>query len=270
VGKPTDGRPCLAGAVARRCVRPHAIVCRGSRWAVRAGDKAMRRPLAIAAVAAAVLVAWLALVDRVGGERRGWPTSSLQALTKLTRLAGIAAPSFTLSDQRGRMVSLASLRGRIVVFESMDPECSLECPITSQEFVEAAHDLGRRSNEVVFVGVNVNQYHARISDVLRFSREHHLEQVPNWHFLTGSTSALGRVWRAYRIIVRPSRTGDVTHSDAMYFIDSRGLARWVAAPEYNKAAIPQWGAAIADITRHLLGQPETSASTDPARTGGVL
>jgi cytochrome oxidase Cu insertion factor (SCO1/SenC/PrrC family) len=212
----------------------------------------MRRGLAIAAVAAAVLVAVLALLDRAGGEGRVWPTSSLQALTKLTPLAGIAAPAFTLSDQRGRRVSLASLRGRIVVLESMDPECTLECPLISQEFVEAAHDLGTRSSEVVFVGVNVNQYHARISDVLRFSREHHLEQLPNWHFLTGSTSALRRVWRAYRIVVRPSRTGDVTHSDAVYFIDRRGLARWVAAPEYNTAAIPQWGAAIADIANHLL------------------
>lgn len=57
----------------------------------------------------------------------------------------------------GRTVSLASLRGRIVVFESMDSECTLERPIASQEFVEAAHDLGKRSGEVVFVGVNVNQ-----------------------------------------------------------------------------------------------------------------
>jgi cytochrome oxidase Cu insertion factor (SCO1/SenC/PrrC family) len=150
-------------------------------------------------------------------------------------------------------VSLASLRGRIVVLESMDPECTLECPLTSQEFGYAAHDLGRRSREAVFVGVNVNQYHARISDVLRFSTEHRLVQLPNWHFLTGSTSALRRVWRAYRIVVRPSRTGDVTHSDAMYFIDRRGLVRWIAAPGYNQAAIPQWGAAIADITNHLLG-----------------
>lgn len=211
----------------------------------------MGRGLAIVAVTAGVVVAGLVVLDRAGHEGRQWPTSSLQTLTRLTPLAGIAAPAFTLSDQRGHTVSLASLRGRIVVLESMDPECTLECPITSREFVEAAHDLGRRSSEVVFVGVNVNRYHARIADVLRFSRAHHLEQLPNWHFLTGSTEALRRVWRAYRIVVRGSRSGDVTHSDAMYFIDRRGLARFVAAPENNKAAIPQWGAAIADIASHI-------------------
>ena len=225
-------------------------------------DRAMGRALAIAGVTVGVLVAGLTLHGRVGGEGRRWPTSSLRALTRLTPLEGTAAPAFTLSDQHGRAVSLASLRGRIVVLEPMDPECTVECPITSQEFVEAAHDLGGRSGEVVFVGVNVDRAHARIADVLRFSRVHHLEQLPNWHFLTGSTSALRRVWRAYRIVVRPSRAGDVTHSEAMYFIDRRGFARWVAAPEYNKAAISQWAAAVADIVSHM-----ARASNHPAHAG---
>jgi protein SCO1 len=212
----------------------------------------MRRPLSIAVAVTAVLVG-LAFLDRAGGEGRGWPSGSLRDLTKLTPLDGTAAPGFTLSDQHGRAVSLSSLRGRIIVLESMDPECRLECPITSQQFIEAARALGERSSEVVFIGVNVNQYHAGTSDVLRFSRVHRLERLPNWHFLTGSTSALRRVWHAYRIVVRPSRTGDVAHTDAMYFIDRRGRARWVAAPEYDKATIPQWGAAIADVANHLLG-----------------
>jgi cytochrome oxidase Cu insertion factor (SCO1/SenC/PrrC family) len=216
-------------------------------------DEAMRRPLAIAVGAAAVLVVALVSLERAGREGRSWPSGSLRELTKLTPLDGIAAPAFTLSDQHGRTVSLASLRGRIVVLESMDPKCTLECPITSQQFIEAAHVLGERSSEVVFVGVNVNQYHAGTADALRFSRVHRLERLPNWHFLTGSTAALRRVWQAYRIAVRPSRTGDVAHTDAMYFIDRRGRARWVAAPEHDRAAIPQWGAAIADVADHLLG-----------------
>jgi hypothetical protein len=125
--------------------------------------------------------------------------------------------------------------------------------VTSQEFGEGARDLGRRSREVVFVGVNVNQYQPRIPDVLRFSSEHRLEQLPNGRFLTRSRSTLRRVSRAYIFIVRPSRMGDVTHSDPMYFIDRRGFARWVAVPEYNKPAIPQCGTAIADVTNHVLG-----------------
>ena len=214
----------------------------------------MRRPPAIAVGgAAAVLVVGLVSFHLAGREGRGWPSGPLRDLTKLTSLDGVPAPGFTLSDQHGRTVSLASLRGKIVVLESMDPDCTLACPITSRQFIEAARALGKRSSEVVFVGVNVNQYHAATADVLRFSKVHRLERLPNWHFLTGTTPALERVWRAYRIVVRPSRTGDVAHTDAMYFIDRRGRARWVAAPEYDKATIAQWGAAIADIADHLLG-----------------
>jgi hypothetical protein len=159
----------------------------------------MGQALAIAGETAGVMVAGLALLD----------------LTRLTPLAGIAAPAFTLSDQLGRTVFLGSLRGWIVV---------------------------------------------------RYSRANHLEQLPNWHFLSGSTSALRRVWWACRIVVRRSRAGDLTHSDAMYLIDRRNLARWVAAPEYNKAAIPKWGGAIADIARHV-----ARTSNRPAQAGaGVL
>ena len=224
----------------------------------RPRERAVGRVFAIAAVTAGVLVV-VVLLGRADGQGRRWPTSSLQSLTRLTPLPGIAAPSFALSDQNGRTVSLASLRGRTVVLEPMDPECTLECPITSLEFVEAERDLGTRSSEVAFVGLNVDPAHARIADVLRFSREHHLEQLPNWHFLTGTAGALRRVWRAYRIVVRPSRNGDVTHSEAMYFIDRNGLARWVGAPEYNKAAISQWGAAIADIVSHMARASNHSA-----------
>jgi cytochrome oxidase Cu insertion factor (SCO1/SenC/PrrC family) len=209
--------------------------------------------IAGASVAAGVIASILVLTAGNAGGRTEWPTSSLRDLTKLTKLSGTVAPPLTLTDQHGQRRSVSSLRGRVVVFESMDPECALECPLMAQEFVDAARDLGKRSAQVMLVAVNVNQFHARTADVLQFSRQHHLEQLPNWAFLTGSTAALRQVWHAYRIVVIPKRTGDVTHSDLMYFIDPRGLARWVAAPDYNQAAIPQWGAAIADVANRLVG-----------------
>jgi hypothetical protein len=47
----------------------------------------------------------------------------------------------------------------------------------------------------------------------------------------------------------------VTHSAAMYFIGRRGLVRWVAARGFNEGAIPQRGAAIADITKTFWDSP---------------
>lgn len=163
------------------------------------------------------------------------------------------APPFRLVDQHGRSVSLASLHGRVVVLEAMDPKCTDLCPIVSQDFVDAARALGHRAARVVFVGINVNQYHARVADVLAFSRLHGLERLRNWHFLTGSTRQLRRIWQAYGITVEPNRSGDVIHSALMEFIDPAGRERWIASPAYNRAAIPQWGRGIATVAEHLAG-----------------
>ncbi len=163
------------------------------------------------------------------------------------------APLFALVDQHGRHVSLAALRGKVVVLEPMDPHCTDICPIVSEEFVLAAQRLGARARQVVFLGVNVNQYHERPAEVDVFSRHHGLDRLANWHFLTGSTAALERVWHAYGISVQPNATGDVVHSALMWFIDPQGRERWVATPNYDKPQIPKFGAGIASVASRLLG-----------------
>lgn len=205
----------------------------------------------LAAAATSAVVIWLA-TSGAGAGANQWPRTRLRELTHLSALPGALAPGFTLTDQHGRLVSLASLRGRVVVLEPMDPECTNVCPLISQEFIYAAQKLGSHTRDVTFVGINVNQFHARTSQVLGFSRLHHLDRLANWEFLTGSTAQLRRVWHDYAIAVLPSKTGDVTHSALMYFIDAQGHERWLAFPSANPGLIPQWGRAIAAVTEHLL------------------
>ena len=47
------------------------------------------------------------------------------------------APSFQLTDQNGQPVSLASLRGKVVLMTFLDPVCTTDCPIIGAEFKEA-------------------------------------------------------------------------------------------------------------------------------------
>src|SRR5260370_82027 len=54
---------------------------------------------------------------------------SLANLMQLSPVPGALAPGFTLTDQRGHTMSLASLRGKAVVLEFMDPHCTDICPI---------------------------------------------------------------------------------------------------------------------------------------------
>ena len=175
----------------------------------------------------------------------------MQSRLGLSSLGSRPAPGLSLVDQRGRTVSLASLRGRVVVLEFFDPVCTDICPIVSQEYVEANRLLGAAARKAAFVAVNVNQYHRSVADVAGFSRKHGLDGIASWHFLTGPTATLQRIWQAYGVAVQPNPSGDVVHSSLVYFIDAKGRERYLAMPDRNKKGIDAWAHGIAAVVRAL-------------------
>jgi len=189
-------------------------------------------------------------------------STPLANLMTLTPVRSQPAPGFTLVDQKGRRTTLASLKGHVVVLEFMDPHCTDICPIVSQEFVDAYHDLGKTASRVAFVAVNVNRYHLSVADVAAFSREHSLDTIPSWRFLTGPLPALRTIWRHYAIEVEArGPNADVVHSSIVYFIGPNGKERYVAAPtdDHTKAGVAylpsgqlsSWGRGMALVARDL-------------------
>jgi protein SCO1 len=189
-------------------------------------------------------------------------STSLANLMSLSPLPRTAAPGFTLTDQAGRTLNMSSLRGKIVVLEFMDPHCTDICPIVSNEFVRAYHDLGPLASKVVFAAVNVNQYYATVNDVAMFSRGQQLTAIPSWHFFTGPVPALREVWSSYHIAVQaPNPNADIVHTSAVYFIDPQGRERYLAEPmvDHSKSGtaflppdqIASWGRGIALVARDM-------------------
>ena len=189
-------------------------------------------------------------------------STSLVNLMQLSPVPALPAPDFTLTDQAGHTMSLASFRGRVVVLEFMDPHCTDICPIVSQEFIDAYRDLGRQAPQVVFTAVNVNRYHLRVADVAGFSGEQQLTTIPSWHFFTGSYPSLRAVWNAYAVTVdAPGPNADVIHSSLVYFIDPQGRERFLASPMADHTAsgssylpagqLESWAHGIALIARQL-------------------
>lgn len=233
------------------------------------------RGLAIIAAAVAVLVVaatagYMAIRIRqhqqaAGLRASGIPASVSTSLANLMQLSPVpvtSAPGFTLTDQDGHAMSLASLRGRAVVLDFMDPHCTDICPIVSREFIDAYRELGASAPRVVFLAVNVNRYHLGVADVAAFSGEQRLTTIPAWHFLTGPYPSLQAVWRAYQIQVdAPAPDADVLHSSQMYFIDPQGRERFLADPMVDHTAsgtsflpaaqLASWGQGIALVARHL-------------------
>ncbi len=193
----------------------------------------------------------------------GGTSGSLADFMGLTSAQGQVAPGFSFTDQRGQAISLAALRGKVVVLDFMDPHCTDICPIISHEFVDAAADLGARASQVELVAINVNQFHTDRASTAAFSDEQGLNALANWHFLTGTVPALRQAWHVYGIdVTAPGPDADVIHSADMYFIDPQGHERWVALPTDMKtpagtsylppAQVTRWGQGIAHYAASLL------------------
>jgi cytochrome oxidase Cu insertion factor (SCO1/SenC/PrrC family) len=203
-----------------------------------------------------------AQLPRVSGLPANMPTrlANLMAASALNT----PAPGFTLTDQKGRRLSLASLRGKVVVLQFMDPHCTDICPIVSAEYLKAHHDLGATASKVVFAAINVNQYHAAVADMAAYSRQQGLTTIPGWHFFTGPVPALKAAWQGFHIEVQaPNPDADVVHTSVIYFIDARGRERYLAMPEVDHtksgtAYLPaslqaSWGHGIALLAASLAG-----------------
>jgi protein SCO1 len=184
----------------------------------------LRRAFALAVASAAIVgVALGMFLHNEFGSSRALAHPTLPALYgEATWQSGeVPAPPFQLRDQHGRMVRLTALRGRPVVLAFMDSLCTSECPIEAAQFAAALRPLsGSAKPHLVVVSVDLADSPASVA---RAARKWHLPTGFEW--LLGTHAQLAPVWRAYGISVRPTKSGDVEHSDAFYVIDRNGDER---------------------------------------------
>ena len=136
------------------------------------------------------------------------------------------APAFSLTNQHGHPVTLASLRGKVVLLTFLDPVCTSDCPLIAQEFRQADRLLGGQSWQVELVAVVTNPVYNQPEYTAAFDRQEHLNSLPNWQYLTGSVAQLKKVWRQYGIAAQILPAGGmIGHSDIAYVIDRSGRTR---------------------------------------------
>ena len=136
------------------------------------------------------------------------------------------AAAFSLTDQDGRQVTLASLRGKVVLLTFLDPVCTTDCPLVAQEFRQADQILGSRAQGVALVAIVANPLYRSVSYTRAFDRQELLAGVPNWLFLTGSLPQLSRAWKDYFVTAQLNGPGAMSlHPDVAYVIDAHGITR---------------------------------------------
>jgi protein SCO1/2 len=105
------------------------------------------------------------------------------------------APAFTLTDQLGRPVSDADLRGKVVLADFIYTTCTDICPALTAQMASLRTrlaDVGLLGDEVVLLSISVDP--ARDTpDVLKAYSEPFATDPANWRFLTGDEAAIRQV-----------------------------------------------------------------------------
>lgn len=154
-------------------------------------------------------------------------TTSASGGSSSARLSGTdmrlhPAPAFTLRDQNGAAISLASLPGRLTVLTFLDATCTQQCPIMIQYLNQTTQFLTpQQVAQVNWVAISVNPNNTPAQARAFLAKEKAAMPI---RFLLGSQAQLQPLWKAYYIAVAPGTT-DVTHTAGLYLIDQQGRER---------------------------------------------
>ena len=187
---------------------------------------AKRRPRLPALLVVLGLLGALALVLALTstGTRRG--SAAGGGADSASVFDGAALPlsrppsGFTLSDQNGRTVSLSSLRGRPVVLVFLYPGCGASCVLIAQQIRGALNEL---TNPVPVLIVDAGTAPASRSDRQSFLKE--VSLGGRALFLTGSTSALRRIWQSYSVTPASAGAAKFGENAEVRLLDPAGRER---------------------------------------------
>jgi cytochrome oxidase Cu insertion factor (SCO1/SenC/PrrC family) len=145
----------------------------------------------------------------------------------------VPAPSFTLRDQQGAMVSPSALRGRVVALTFLDTQCLNLCPLQASLLGTVQSDLGSSAHFSVVI-VSVHPEVDTPANIATFATAHGLKS--GYYWLNGTKEQLTSVWNSYGVGVQVAN-GDLAHSSIIYLIDRNGAERIAFADVPDVAAV---------------------------------
>jgi protein SCO1/2 len=192
-----------------------------------------RSPLHVAPFLAAALALTL-IVAGCGG---GSGSSSSSAVTLPAIPGGDAvpaknAPAIDLTDQYGKQIDLAKLKGHTVLVAFLYTHCTDLCPILAGKVHTAFAQIpqGRRP---LFLAVSVDPAHDTPASAAYFNKRHRTTGEIDW--LLGSRSELEKVWKAWG--VKPEHNADdpeeIEHNAELFAIDPQGQIRALYPPTFK-------------------------------------
>jgi protein SCO1/2 len=192
-----------------------------------------------------------------------WPSEALMlalALMSLacsgepapSRLAVIRkAPPFALTDQAGKPVNSADLKGKVLLVSFVFTTCSGSCPATT-------HRMGLVQRELKAHGLLKGDYVRLLSitldpqrdsaEVLRGYMRLYDADPATWSFLTGPPDRVAKVIAAWGMWAKPAPNGQLDHPSRIFLVDRRGAVREIYNLDFLR---PAW---VAEDVKLLLSE----------------
>ncbi len=135
------------------------------------------------------------------------------------------APVFTLTDQQGRALSLADMRGKVVLITFIYTTCVDACPLLTAAFAALQRELkGQGQKEVFFLSITTDP-EIDTPEVLQSYAKRYKADFSSWAFLSGKVDTLKQVWRDYGIRVKKRDRGLVDHTLLTLLVDQSRVVR---------------------------------------------
>ncbi len=140
------------------------------------------------------------------------------------RDASDCLPDTTLVDQHGRKVSLASLKGKPVLFDFIYTTCPGPCLLLTSRMKRIANLLGPKlGTEARIVSITVDPEHDQPKQLLAYAMAQDAN-VNGWLFLTGTPQQIDDVMAHFALIRHREADGTVDHVLEFFLVDPNGRA----------------------------------------------
>jgi len=147
-------------------------------------------------------------------------------------------PDLTLTDQNGRKLSLASLKGKPVLFDFMYATCPGPCLVLTARMKAIADQLGSALGpQVSFVSVTVDPEHDGPSVLKAYAKEQGADRA-GWYFLTGPPADVDRLMAQFKLRRQRESDGSVDHVLEFFLVGADGhpLLQYLAS-DVNPAKV---------------------------------
>jgi protein SCO1/2 len=164
--------------------------------------------------------------------------SSSDAAVTIPRIPGAdavparQAPPIVLTDQYGKKVDLAKLKGHAVLVAFLYTHCTDLCPIVAGK-VHTAFAQVPKAQRPVFLAVSVDPAHDSPASAATFNKRHRTVGEIDW--LLGSHAELEKVWKAWGVkpVHNANDPEEIEHNAEIFAIDPQGQIRALYPPNFQ-------------------------------------